>query len=317
VNTLPKKSSTVFLYSREYNLLNRQLVGPREHADGNRETTVRRPDMKKNLLAITFIAFPLSAKTTRLRNYGCIAIVLLAGCTSTQVRWDATRMREEVMVYYNDQIMDNLIRAKNDVPFVHVDITLLTSQGASQITGTVGAGETRANLNASKSMVGVLGTISNAVTRPFTYSVSPQQTETLGITTAPALGNQAVLKAWPPEPSQSTSPKPSPDGNWEETKKTIVDGKTTTEKAPKKPETVTIYEAYKTFADKNVRRNPVHPKDGDFVLGTLRWKDGNYYYVDDKVAYYNFCTRLFTKAQTSASSLQAQLQQIQGQAALQ
>src|SRR5438270_7551032 len=85
-----------------------RLAGPREHADGNRETTVRRPDMKKTPLAITFVALPLSAKTTRLRNYGCVAIVLLAGCTATQTRWDATNIRKEVMVYYNDQIMDNL-----------------------------------------------------------------------------------------------------------------------------------------------------------------------------------------------------------------
>src|SRR5258708_37638091 len=101
--------------------------------------------MKKTILATTFAAFPLLAKTTQLKTYGCIAIVLLAGCTSTQVRWDATKIREQVMVYYNDQIMDNLIRAKNNLPFVHVDITLLTSQGSSQISGTIGAGETTSN----------------------------------------------------------------------------------------------------------------------------------------------------------------------------
>src|SRR5438477_397079 len=85
------------------------------------------------------------------------------------------RRRKDVMVYYNDQIMDNLIRAKNRLPFVHVDITLLTSQGGSQISGTIGAGETRTNTNTSKSMAaGALGTIANAVMRPFAYSVTPQ-----------------------------------------------------------------------------------------------------------------------------------------------
>jgi hypothetical protein len=307
--------------------------------------------MKKPLLAITFIAFPLSAKTTRLRNYGCIAIVLLAGCTSTQVRWDATRMREEVMVYYNDQIMDNLIRAKTDVPFVHVDITLLTSQGSSQISGSIGYGEATTNTGTQQltkpvatntsgttltqavatttgatpsttttntigstltqavaGAVGVVNTATHLATRPFSYSVTPQQTESLGITAAPALGSQAVLKKWPPKPSQSD------DSDWEETKKTTVEGKTATESAPKKPETVSMYEAYKTFAREHVICKSARPKDNIFVPGTLRrWKDGNYYYVDDKVAYYNFCTRLFTKTQASASSLQAQLQQIQGQ----
>ena len=111
-------------------------------------------------------------------------------------------MRKDVISYYNDQIMDNLIRAYNRLPFVHVDITLLTSQGGSQITGTIGAGESRTSTNTSKSMAGALGTIANAVTRPFADPVTPQQTETLTISTAPALGNQAVAAQ-----EQTQSPK--------------------------------------------------------------------------------------------------------------
>ena len=72
-----------------------------------------------------------------------LLIALLPGCTATQVGWDATNIRKQVMVYYNDQIMDNLIMAKYDLPFVHVDIQSLTSAGSSQITGTIGAGEMR------------------------------------------------------------------------------------------------------------------------------------------------------------------------------
>src|SRR6267378_5466118 len=116
-------------------------------------------------LATTFVAFPLLAKTTQLKTYGCIAIVLLAGCTSTQVRWDATNIRKQVMVYYNDQIMDNLIRATNHMPFVHVDITLLTSQGGSQISGTIGGGQSRTNTNTAKSsIVSATSSIMKAVT---------------------------------------------------------------------------------------------------------------------------------------------------------
>ena len=101
--------------------------------------------MKKSIPAATLVAFPPLAKMGQLRTYGWIAIVLLAGCTSTQVRWDATKMRKDVMVYYNDQIMDNLIKAKNKLAFVHVDIQTLTSSGGSQISGTIGGGETTTN----------------------------------------------------------------------------------------------------------------------------------------------------------------------------
>jgi hypothetical protein len=244
--------------------------------------------MKKSLLAIRFLAFSLSAKTTRLKTYCCIAIVLLAGCTSTQVRWDATNIRKEVMVYYNDQIMDNLVRAKYHLPFVHVDITLLTSQGMSQITGTIGAGETGTNTNASKSMTGMLGTVTNTVMRPFAWSVSPQQSETVSIQAAPALGSQTQ---WSPIPTAGRTPKP-----------------------------ITIYDLYENFANSpHFSSSATRPDDLAYVSGTLkRWEDGQYYYIrnndDDKEAYYKFCKKLFMKGQ--AAPLEKKLTEIQSSAAL-
>jgi len=181
----------------------------------------------------------LFIESKRLNAYFSIAIILLTGCSATQVRWDATKMRKDIMVYYNDQIMDNLIRAKNRLPFVHVDITLLTSQGGSQISGTIGAGESRTSTNTSKSMAAALGTIANAVTRPFAYSVTPQQTETLTISTAPALGSQAVAA-----PEQTQSPKWQPTkwtDTWETTYPTPTPPNSVPNAVPRNP----------------VRRNPV------------------------------------------------------------
>ena len=85
--------------------------------------------MKKSFAAPLLATFPALVKVNWPKTCACTVALLALGCTNTQVRWDATRMRQDVMVYYNDQIMDNLIRAKNDLPFVHVDIQLLTSQG--------------------------------------------------------------------------------------------------------------------------------------------------------------------------------------------
>lgn len=135
------------------------------------------------------------------------ALILLTSCSSTQVRWDATKMRKDVMVYYNDQIMDNLIKAKNKLPFVHVDIQTLTSTGGSQISGTIGYGETTSNnsmqagatrtttdttgnmpSHAVATAVALTSTLAHAAMRPFAYSVTPQQTESLSIIAAPALG---------------------------------------------------------------------------------------------------------------------------------
>jgi hypothetical protein len=41
---------------------------------------------------------PLFGIALTSKAYCCIAVVFLAGCTSTQVRWDAVKMRQDVMV---------------------------------------------------------------------------------------------------------------------------------------------------------------------------------------------------------------------------
>ncbi len=246
-----------------------------------------------------------SGQSARKKAYVFSALFLLTSCTSTQVRWDADNIRKQVVVYYNDQIMENLIRAKNKLPFVHVDITLLTSQGASQITGTIGAGETRTNTNASKSMAGMLGTITNAVMRPFAWSVSPQQTETLSIQAAPALGSQAIAKMSGQMTTtkkteeidietdvKTLTPTPTPTAT-ATTKKTIktdeidtdkIDAKTptptptkiTTKVTKENTQTpVTIYKLYDCFAKDpckggHLSHSPTEPQKGTYVPGTLK-----------------------------------------------
>src|SRR5436853_4099101 len=97
-------------------------------------------------------------------------------------------MRQQMIKYYNDEIMENLIRADEKLPFVHVDITGLTTIDTSQISGTIGAGETPSFSRTSPGMMGALHTISRAVTRPFSYSVAPQRGNSLQISAAPVLG---------------------------------------------------------------------------------------------------------------------------------
>jgi hypothetical protein len=227
-------------------------------------------------------------------------------------------MRKDMMVYYNDQVMDNLIRAKYKLPFVYVDITLLTSQGRSQISGTIGAGETRTNTNTSKSMAGVLGTIANAVTRPFAYSVTPQQTETLTISAAPALGSQTVTapettpmpamtltkrsvttdEYLAPSPGSTAATAPTPTPSPTKVSTTVEQNLLP---APQ-PTLRTIYDLYEKFVqDGSLSEAPIRPREGTYVPGTLKKWGAQYYYIDiaykHRKAYYDFCKQLFTKGQ--------------------
>src|SRR6202011_630630 len=108
-------------------------------------------------------SFPASLVTvqsftvrSRLKAHGCIA---------TQNRWQATQMRQQVMDYYNDQIMENLIRTKEKLPFVHVDVTSLTTTDAASLAGMIGAGETPSfsRTSPSSAMIGTLHTITRGV----------------------------------------------------------------------------------------------------------------------------------------------------------
>jgi hypothetical protein len=96
-------------------------------------------------------------------------------------------MRQQVMKYYNDEIMENLIRADEKLPFVHVDITGLTTIDTSQISGTIAGGESTSFTRNSPTMMGAIRTISRAVTTPFSYSVAPQRGNSLQFSAAPVL----------------------------------------------------------------------------------------------------------------------------------
>jgi len=247
--------------------------------------------MRKSIAATFQILFLWLANTNPFKAYWLIAVLFLAGCIATENRWEASQMRAQVMRYYNDEIMENLIRANEHLPFVHVDITGLTNIDTSQIAGTFGGGETRVSTKTSPSMVGVVGTLSRAVTWPFSYSVTPNRGNSLQISAAP------VLAPLPADPV---------------TKKVQ-----------------TIYDLYDKFLKQRCPNAPLvgpkdlvpRPSESDYVEGTLKLWHGRYYYVDKacQVAYEDFCRKLFTKGQTSslAKELQSTQTAIEGVRGLQ
>jgi len=83
-------------------------------------------------------------RNKQLTAAGLLISIVLVGCIATENRWQASQMRAQVMSYYNDEIMENLIKADEQLPFVHVDITGLTNIDTSQISGTLVAARRRA-----------------------------------------------------------------------------------------------------------------------------------------------------------------------------
>ena len=143
-------------------------------------------------IAATFHVASLCLARTNSYAYGLIAVLFLAGCIAAENRWQASQMRAQVMSYYNDEIMENLIKANEHLPFVHVDITGLTNIDTSQISGTVSGGETSSFTKTSPSIATALRTVGRMVSSPFTYSVSPTRGNSLQISAAPVLGQLAA-----------------------------------------------------------------------------------------------------------------------------
>jgi len=130
---------------------------------------------------------------------GLAASVFLCGCMATQNRWQASQMRAQVMAYYNDQIMENLIKTKEKLPFVHVDVTSLTTTDIASLSGMVGGGQTPAfsqtspgNSAPAPGAMHAVHTIVRGITRPFSWSVTPMRNTSLQILASPVLGTLAT-----------------------------------------------------------------------------------------------------------------------------
>ena len=70
------------------------------------------------------------------------ALVLFSGCYRSQIRNEGDQVRNALNDMYTNQIMDNLIRARRNLPFVHLNYHDLLVQSTDQYTGTLSNGQT-------------------------------------------------------------------------------------------------------------------------------------------------------------------------------
>ena len=227
-------------------------------------------------------------------------LFIFTGCTTAQVRWDAIGVREQVMKFYSDEIMDNLINMNKDLPYVHVDISTVSAAAASQLTGSVGGGNTRSF--GQPGVLGIVGTISRSVTRPFTWSVTPLRSDTLTITAAPVIGtlsDDAAAASSEPVPSKVTVTTTGP-------KKEVKE--TSTEYTPKPTPVITMYDIYERYGRSlatGLKGSIGRPQPEEYVPGALKWRGGKFYYVensaDNQRAYTKLCLAILRQGRSKAT----------------
>jgi len=166
-------------------------------------------------------------KPSMMRRQIAIAMLSAAvplGCTATHVSMDARSLRGEVKGYYEEEIMDNLVRAANGQFFVHVDVSALNTLVSSKLAGNVGGGQTSTNtsstqktnstlttntgttttaatisnqlVNGVAGTVGVVSTVTGMMMRPFTYSISPERDNTINLNAGPVIDDRNVYDAY-------------------------------------------------------------------------------------------------------------------------
>ena len=102
-------------------------------------------------------------------------IMAMTGCTVTRVGLSHSRLREVMLDYTEDQIMDNLIRAKNFLPIIHFDLGSATASITSEIGGEFSGGETE-----------VKGAMAS-LTQPLNFKLTPKATDALNVNVSPQM----------------------------------------------------------------------------------------------------------------------------------
>lgn len=162
-----------------------------------------------------------------------LVTILVAGCAALdthQAKLDQKQLREVLMDYIDDQILDNLIRASNGLAIVHFDLNTITATVTSKFTPTVGGGRTVADVKtrtpthsttttdqltgtttatapASQTITNtvtrtvattasVVGGVVETVTKPFTYSVMAERDNAIGVQVDPLLDEPDVYAAY-------------------------------------------------------------------------------------------------------------------------
>ena len=165
--------------------------------------------MKAYLTAVTPAMFSLFVKKGWLKAYPCIAVFLVTGCAvldTHQAQLDQKQLRQVLLDYNQDQILDNLIRAYNGLPIAQFDIKTVTATVASKITPSVTGGKTGTssrypgNSVATTTTTDPVGAVTTAVTRtvgsvasavgtvmrPFSYTVGGERSNTVLVDVKPA-----------------------------------------------------------------------------------------------------------------------------------
>jgi len=123
------------------------------------------------------------------------AVTSLPGClVISETRRDQDKIRTTLNTLYEDQIIDNLIRAANGLPFVQIDYTNATTTITVTESGNVGGTQTTGP-NATN-IVGSALRFAHQFANIWTYGLSGQNSNQIALTANPVINSNEVYDAY-------------------------------------------------------------------------------------------------------------------------
>lgn len=146
----------------------------------------------------------------------------LTQCTTTHMQMDQTQLREVLVDYTENQIVDNVIRARNSMPIIHMDMEHVDAVVKTSLSASVGGGHTRtSSIDRSRSSsrnfeesdgngyygggttssrisryLGFTTGLAASVTRPFSWSTAGERDNTIDVQMIPVMDENAVYDAY-------------------------------------------------------------------------------------------------------------------------
>ena len=126
-----------------------------------------------------------------------IATTALSGCLSVaETQHDHEKLRTALNSLYENQVIDNLIRAANGMPFVQLDYSNASTMVTVTQDGDIGATPslvTTRDLSVSKK---VLGLASRVFTNAWSYDLKAGNSNQISLTASPVKDDNAVYDAY-------------------------------------------------------------------------------------------------------------------------
>jgi hypothetical protein len=126
------------------------------------------------------------------------SLAFSGGCRSQQLGYDQNQFRQVLLQMYEDQLMDNLIRARNRMPLLQLDYTNITGTVTHAGTASVGGGPTgtRTTTFVKPTAATAGGSLVRLASQAFNYNVNASQINQLTVTANPIVDNSALYMAY-------------------------------------------------------------------------------------------------------------------------